>query len=405
MSNWLFGLTDLSGWQLVGVLLAMTHVTIASVTIYLHRCQAHRALDLHPAISHFFRLWLWMSTGMVTKEWVAVHRKHHAFVEGKEDPHSPQQLGINKVLWTGVLLYRDEAEKKDVVQRYGHATPDDWMERNVYTKYSRRGIVLMFIIDTLLFGIVGPLIWLSQMLWIPFWAAGVINGLAHFWGYRNYECADASTNISPWGIIIGGEELHNNHHAFPASAKLSAKWFEFDIGWLYIKTLSFFGLAKVKRIAPKLPKEARAPAAVMAALAGAHNFDALKVTLINKLAVFDRYKQFVVKPVFQQESNKTEGLTGRLRRLIVREDSLVTAAQLENLKAHLADSKALETVYQYRVKLHDICHRTGRTRKEMLEALLEWCEQAQATGVDSLQQFGRWLDCMLALPASAPDAR
>lgn len=398
MHNWLFGFGQFSFWETLGAVLVMTHITIAAVTIYLHRCQAHRALDLHPIISHFFRFWLWMTTGMVTKEWVAVHRKHHAFVETENDPHSPQHHGLKKVLWTGVLLYRDEALKKDVVQRYGHATPDDWMERHVYKKHSRWGVISMAIIDILMFGVSGPLIWLLQMIWIPFWAAGMINGTAHYWGYRNYECADASTNISPLGVIIGGEELHNNHHAFPASAKLSAKWFEFDIGWFYIKTLSIFGLAKVKRVAPQLPKEARAPANVVAALAGAHNLDALKMTLVNKLAVFDRYKRFVVNPVFKAESSHAKGLSGRLRRLIAREDSLVKSDQLQVMQAQLAESKALEIVYQYRVKLHDICHRTGETRKDMLNALLAWCEEAKASGVESLKQFAIWLDNLLALP-------
>ena len=231
--------------------LALTHVTIASVTIYLHRCQAHRALDLHPVAAHFFRFWLWLTTGMVTKEWAAIHRKHHAKVETAEDPHSPQIYGINRVLWLGVFLYVKESFNKETMERYGHGTPDDWMERNVYTSHAIAGVMVLLALNLLIFGIVpGALIWLTQIAWIPFWAAGVINGVGHYFGYRSYDVPDASTNIVPWGILIGGEELHNNHHAFAASAKLSSKWYEFDIGWMYICILESLGLATVKRLAP-----------------------------------------------------------------------------------------------------------------------------------------------------------
>ncbi|HEV8108940.1 MAG TPA: fatty acid desaturase, partial [Burkholderiales bacterium] len=230
------GFFDLSWWGYVAVALGLTHVTIAAVTIYLHRCQAHRALELHPVVSHFFRLWLWLTTGMLTKEWAAIHRKHHAKCETAEDPHSPQIYGINRVLWMGVFLYVKESYNKETLERYGHGTPDDWMERNVYTRHPMAGVGLMLLIDLLAFGLVpGTLIWLTQIAWIPFWAAGVINGVGHFFGYRSYDVADASTNIVPWGILIGGEELHNNHHAFASSAKLSSKWYELDIGWLYIR--------------------------------------------------------------------------------------------------------------------------------------------------------------------------
>jgi stearoyl-CoA desaturase (Delta-9 desaturase) len=246
-SGWL----DLPWWGYVVAALAMTHVTIASVTIYLHRCQAHRALDLHPLAAHFFRFWLWLTTGMVTKEWAAIHRKHHAKVETAEDPHSPQIHGINRVLWLGVFLYVKEAYNQETMERYGHGTPDDWLERNVYTPHALAGVLLLLAANLLVFGVVpGALIWLTQIAWIPFWAAGVINGVGHFFGYRSYDVPDASTNIVPWGILIGGEELHNNHHAFASSAKLSSKWYEFDIGWMYICILESLGLATVKRLAP-----------------------------------------------------------------------------------------------------------------------------------------------------------
>lgn len=247
------GLIDLSLWGYVIVVLVLTHITIASVTIYLHRHQAHRALELHPAISHFFRFWLWLTTGMVTKEWAAIHRKHHAKCETKDDPHSPHILGIWHVLLGGVFYYVKESHNKQTIERYGHLTPDDWLERHVYTPFQKVGVVVMLAIDIVLFGIVpGALIWGVQMIWIPFFAAGVINGIGHYWGYRNADTPDRSTNIVPWGILIGGEELHNNHHAYPSSARLSMKWYEIDLGWWYIRALETLGLARVKKVPPKI---------------------------------------------------------------------------------------------------------------------------------------------------------
>src|SRR6476659_1412883 len=242
--QWLaHGFSGFSAWEIVAYTLVTTHITIAAVTIFLHRSQAHRALDLHPLPSHFFRLWLWLTTGMVTKEWTAIHRKHHAKCETVDDPHSPQILGIAKVLREGSELYRKEAKNLETLERYGHGTPDDWVERNVYSKYSAKGVALMLIINLILFGPIGLTIWAIQMAWAPIMAAGVINGVGHFWGYRNFEAEDASRNIVPWGILIGGEELHNNHHAYATSARLSNKWYEFDIGWMYIRTLEIMGLA------------------------------------------------------------------------------------------------------------------------------------------------------------------
>ena len=247
------GLLGASWWQIVLFTLVVTHVTIAAVTIFLHRSQAHRALDLHPVVSHFFRFWLWLTTGMVTKEWVAIHRKHHAKCETEEDPHSPVTRGIKTVLLTGSELYRAEAKVGETLKKYGHGTPDDWIERHLYSRFSWQGVALMLIVNLLLFGAVGATVWAVQMLWIPIHAAGIINGIGHFWGYRNFEAADASTNISPWGILIGGEELHNNHHTYPNSAKLSVKKWEFDMGWAWIKLFGFLRLAKVQRVAPIAP--------------------------------------------------------------------------------------------------------------------------------------------------------
>jgi stearoyl-CoA desaturase (delta-9 desaturase) len=246
------GFSHWSGWIIFIYTVVVTHITIASITIFLHRCQAHRALELHPIPSHFFRFWLWLTTGTITKEWAAIHRKHHAKCETDEDPHSPQTRGIRKVLFEGAELYRLEAKNLETIQKYGKGTPDDWMERNLYTPHSVKGVAIMLIIDVLLFGMIGVIVWAIQMLWQPVTAAGIINGIGHYWGYRNFDSPDASTNIIPVGILIGGEELHNNHHTYGSSAKLSVKWYEFDIGWGYIRGLEILGLATVKKLPPKM---------------------------------------------------------------------------------------------------------------------------------------------------------
>ena len=274
------GLWSLTWWQIVIYTLVTTHITIASVTIFLHRHQAHRALDLHAIPSHFFRFWLWLGTGQVTKEWVAVHRKHHAKCETDEDPHSPQTRGIKAVFWRGAELYREETRKKETLEKYGHNTPDDWLERNLYTRYSWQGVGLMMIIDLALFGMAGLAVWAVQMIWIPVTAAGIVNGIGHYWGYRNFEAPDASTNVSPWGVIIGGEELHNNHHTYPTSAKFSVKPYEFDIGWIYICALESLGLASVKKIPPKLQLGAIKPVA---------DEKTLEALIVNRYEVMARY--------------------------------------------------------------------------------------------------------------------
>ncbi|MEY3974468.1 MAG: hypothetical protein RIS59_829, partial [Pseudomonadota bacterium] len=248
----LHGLVELPWWGYVVVALVFTHITIAAVTIYLHRHSAHRALDLHPLPAHFFRFWLWLTTSMGTQQWTAVHRKHHARCETEEDPHSPQVLGIRKVLWEGAELYSAAKNNAEMLETFGRGCPDDWIENKLYLPHQNLGIILMLVLDLILFGPIGATIWAVQMIWIPFFAAGVVNGIGHYWGYRNFQCDDASTNIVPWGILIGGEELHNNHHAHPSSARLSNKWYEFDIGWLYIRILETLGLAKVKKTAPQL---------------------------------------------------------------------------------------------------------------------------------------------------------
>ncbi len=381
-----YGLLDLSFWGYVAATLILTQITIAAVTIYLHRHQAHRALDLHPAVSHFFRFWLWLATGMVTREWVAVHRKHHARCETPEDPHSPQMLGISKVLWEGSELYRAEAAKPETLARYTHGTPDDWMERHVYGRYPNRGILLMFLIDLLLFGLPGITIWAIQMVWIPFFAAGVINGIGHYWGYRNFETQDASTNIVPWGILIGGEELHNNHHAFASSAKFSSKWWEFDLGWLYIRLLASLGLGRVKKVPPK---------AVLVPGKVKVDLDTLSAIITNRLQVMAQYASNVVQRVHQEELSRAHGayrhLLKRARALLVREESLMTEECRLRLEHVLDGSQALQTVYDFKQKLQAIWSQRSASQEKLLQSLQEWCRQAEETGIRALVDFASHL--------------
>jgi stearoyl-CoA desaturase (delta-9 desaturase) len=380
------GLLDLSWWQLVLITLALTHVTIAAVTIFLHRAQAHRALDLHPAVSHFFRLWLWLTTGMVTAEWVAIHRRHHARCETPEDPHSPQVLGLRKVLWEGAELYQKAATDKALIERYSHGTPDDWLERNVYGRLRWQGPAIMLITDFVLFGAAGVAIWAVQMVWIPFWAAGVINGIGHYWGYRNFESPDAAANISPWGILIGGEELHNNHHAFPSSARLSNRWWEFDIGWLYIRTLEILRLAKVRRVAPR-PHLAEGKTMV--------DLDTLKAVITNRMHVAARYARDVIRPVSRKELCGEDAACRRVyrqaRRLLVRDESHLDETSRQRLARLLEKSPTLATVVEYRKKLQDVWERTTASQEALLQSLQDWCRQAEASGIRSLAEFAHTL--------------
>jgi stearoyl-CoA desaturase (delta-9 desaturase) len=385
------GFLDLPWWGLVLAALAMTHVTIVAVTLYLHRCQAHRAIDLHPALSHFFRFWLWMTTGMMTKEWAAIHRKHHAKCETADDPHSPQVHGINKVLWFGVLLYVKESHYPETMERYGHGTPDDWMERNVYTKYTLSGITMMGLINVALFGIVpGVLILVTQIAWIPFWAAGVINGVGHYVGYRNWDvpAPDASRNISPWGILIGGEELHNNHHAFPSSAKFSAKWYEFDIGWAYLRVMQALGLATVKKTLP-VPRFTEPKATA--------DLQTLQAVIANRYDVLKRYTHSL-KHTYAQElerlghrSHEAEALKKR-RRAVLRTQQL-TEPEKAGLAEALQNSKALSTALSMRDELVALWERSSASSSELVHRLEDWCKRAEASGVAPLVDFSRRLRC------------
>jgi len=378
------GLTGATAWQIVIFTLVVTHITIAGVTIYLHRCQAHRALDLHAIPSHFFRFWLWLSTGMVTKEWAAIHRKHHAKCETEEDPHSPVTRGIKKVLLEGAELYRAESKVAETMEKYGHGTPDDWIERNLYTKHSALGIVLMLIIDLALFGVIGLTVWAVQMLWIPITAAGIINGIGHYWGYRNYDCNDAATNIIPFGILIGGEELHNNHHTFGTSAKLSSKWYEFDIGWMYIRMLEMVGLAKVKKIAP-------APKFNSAKLVP--DLDTLQSVIANRYDVMAKYAKSL-KSTWQEErahlagkAALESGFLKSSKKLLQREPTKLEAPQKQQLTELFLHSKALQTMHEMRVELGAIWERSHFTRDQLLQQLQDWCARAEASKIKALEEF------------------
>ncbi|MET0049804.1 MAG: fatty acid desaturase [Candidatus Thiodiazotropha sp.] len=315
------GLFDFSLSDYLLLTFILTHITIVSVTVFLHRHQAHRALDLHPILSHFFRFWLWLTTGMVTREWVAIHRKHHARCETDEDPHSPQTRGLGKVLWQGAELYRTEAENPETLERYGKGTPDDWLERHVYQRHNFVGISLLLLIELITLGPIGLTIWAVQMVWIPFWAAGVVNGLGHYWGYRNFEIPNAATNLVPWGILIGGEELHNNHHAFGSSAKLSNRWFEFDIGWMYIKLFSYLRLARVLKVAPKRGFVDERPQL---------DVEAIKALTVNRLQLLTDYRRRVLKPVFRIEIRRADR---RLRR-VYRQASLRSHERFWDIQVH-----------------------------------------------------------------------
>ena len=379
------GLWDLSWWQLLLYTLVTTHFTIAGVTIYLHRSQAHRALDLGPIPSHFFRFWLWLGTGMVTKEWVAIHRKHHAKCETTDDPHSPQTRGLAKVMREGAELYRAEARNEETIKKYGHGTPDDWMERNIY-RHSVMGPSLMLILNVALFGAIGLSIWAVQMVWIPFWAAGVVNGVGHFWGYRNYEATDASTNLVPWGLIIGGEELHNNHHTFPTSAKFSVKPYEFDIGWVYISLMQKLGWAKVKKTPPRLRMGAVKPVA---------DELTLEAIIANRYEVMARYARGVRTAVRheldllkQKQAQKSDvSLLKGVQRWLHRDADKVPERAQSQLAQARAAHPVIDQMLVMREELRQLWLNTSLSREQLTGQLQAWCQRAEASGIAALKDF------------------
>ncbi len=380
------GLFPLSVWGYLAVALVLTHITIASVTIFLHRHQAHRALALNPVVSHFFRFWLWLTTGMVTREWVAVHRKHHACCETPDDPHSPRYKGILGVLFGGVWLYHKEAIKPKTLEQFGRGTPDDWLERNLYSAHPLAGVTLMGLIDVALFGLPGLAIFVAQMVWIPFWAAGVINGVGHFWGYRGFETRDASRNIVPWGIVIGGEELHNNHHAYAASARLSNKWWEFDLGWAYIRLLALCRLARVERLAPRAIVR-KGPQLIDA--------ETVRAVVSQRFYILKRYGKTVIRPALREARRNSDRLGRRMirraRKVLIREDIQPDRNAAATVERVLAEDKTLAKIYQFKQQLKEVWAGGAAGLPGRIERLQAWCTASEQSGIAALEEFAAFL--------------
>ena len=384
----LTGLLDLPWWGYVLYVLVATHLTIAAVTIFLHRCQAHRALDLHPAVSHSFRFWLWLTTGMITKNWTAIHRKHHARCETTDDPHSPQVEGIGKVLWEGAELYRREARNPETREKYGRGTPDDWIERNLYSAHERIGVGALLVADFVLFGFIGIVIWAVQMAWIPFFAAGVINGIGHYWGYRTFHPEDASTNIVPWGVLVGGEELHNNHHAYPSSARFSQRWYELDIAWFYIRLMEIVGLARVKKVAPAIRfHEAKAKCDSVT----------VQAVITHRYEVLASYAKSLstacAEEIGKLKARSVSADRSMVRRLLHVKTTGSAATDHPEIRRALEHSSVLATVYTMRQELIALWQRSSASRDELVHRLEDWCARAESSGIAGLQQFSRRLRC------------
>jgi stearoyl-CoA desaturase (delta-9 desaturase) len=391
--DYLYGVLNLNAWGYVIVTMVMLQITMMAVTLYLHRDQAHRAIDLHPVLRHFFRFWIWCTSGMLTREWVAVHRKHHAFCETKDDPHSPQIYGLKKVLFEGAELYRAEKDNPETVEKFGRGAPNDWLENNVYLRVPFGGILLMVLADLILFGVPGIIIIAIQMSSMPLFAAGIINGLGHHSGYRNFECDDAATNLVPWAFLIGGEELHNNHHAFPTSAKFSVRRWEFDIGWLYITIFRYIGLAKVNKVAPQ-PILCQQPYANL-------DIENLRAIIINRMHVLHDYTSQVTMPVFRKEKALAAGNKAfhRAKKLLVRRPLLLDDNAKQRLNQLLEDNSALQTVHEFREKLSELWSGANVSNERLLAQLKDWCAEAEASGIKVLEDFAARLRSYQMAPA------
>ncbi len=378
------GLTGAPFWLVVLYFILVTQLTIFSVTLYLHRSQSHRGVDFHPAVAHLFRFWAWLTTAMVTREWVAIHRKHHAKCETKDDPHSPQIHGIKKVLFHGVVLYQQACKDRESIEQYGAGTPDDWVERHVYAALPALGPTLMAIANMTLFGVVGLALWAIQMLWIPVLAAGVVNGLGHWWGYRNFETRDTSTNLTPWAFFIGGEELHNNHHAYPSSSKFSLRRHEFDIGWLVIRVLAACGLAKVIRTAPALAERPNMPVPDM---------DTVRALLTHRFKVMSDYFHGVIVPTVRIEAGRAEGrmelLRGKLKRALANDGRWLDERSRERMRLWVSERPALARVMDYQRSLSATLERSGRNGEALAESIRAWCDEAEKSGIAALETFAR----------------
>ena len=385
--DWLLaGLTQASAWQMALYFLVASQLTMMSTTLYLHRSATHRGVDLHPVVSHFLRFWNWLTTAMVTKEWVAIHRKHHARCETSEDPHSPRFAGINTVLWRGVELYQEAAKDPELLEKYGKGTPDDWVERHVYTGLRNSGVIALFFINTALFGLPGIAIWALQMALMPFAAAGVINGLGHWWGYRNFDTADTATNLSPWGLVIGGEELHNNHHAFPSSAKFALRKWEFDIGWAVLWTLQKLRLATVLRVAPQL--DVRPNIATPDA-------ETVRAMMVHRWQVATDYFKTVLKPQLKAES---ESLPRRLRRALRSEGRWLDDARRQRMQDYVAARPQLQQLLEFRRRLMEIYEIKSADAAAKMDALKAWCHEAEASGIAALQDYSMRLKGYALVP-------
>lgn len=385
-----FPFSELPWWGFVLLTLGLTHVTIAAVTIYLHRHQAHRSLDLHPAVSHFFRFWLWLTSGTITREWVAVHRKHHATCDTAEDPHSPVRFGIYHVLLGGALLYRRAAKQAETLARYGQKTPDDWLEHQVYSRHSLLGIAALLIAEVTLFGAAGVAVWAVQMIWIPLFAAGIINGLGHFWGYRGHATRDASRNILPWGILVGGEELHNNHHAHAASAKLSSRRWEFDLGWAYIRLLETLGLATVRKVAPRLRSH---PGKTCCDADTVHAVISHRFTILAKYARALRRTvrgEFSALPSDPVAGGRDRTAVAAIRHWLQRETATLPPTEEEALHRVLRVSPVLQTIYTMRQELAALWNHAAAP-EQLVRHLENWCQRAEASGITALRQFSQSL--------------
>ncbi|MBT8085656.1 MAG: acyl-CoA desaturase [Woeseia sp.] len=391
--DYLYGVLNLSMWGYVIATLILVQITMMAVTLYLHRDQAHRSLELHPILRHFFRFWIWSTSGMLTREWVAVHRKHHAHCEKDGDPHSPQVFGLKKVLLEGAELYQEEKNKPETLEKYGRGTPDDWLERNVYLRFPSGGIVLMVLADLLLFGVPGIIIIAIQMISMPLFAAGVINGLGHHSGYRNFECDDAATNLLPWGFLVGGEELHNNHHAFPTSAKFSVRRWEFDIGWMYICLFRAAGLAKVRKVAPRPVLEDTAEQHL--------DLENVRAIIVNRMHVLRDYTRHVTLPALQKERAIAAGNRAlkRARTLLVRQPALLDESAHERLRKLLDDHATLQTVHEFRERLRELWAGANVGNDKLLRQLKDWCAEAEASGIKVLEDFAERLRCYRLQPA------
>lgn len=383
--EYFYGLLNLGVWGYVITTLTMLQITMMAVTLYLHRDQAHRAIDLHPFLRHFFRLWIWCTSGMLTREWVAVHRKHHAFCETKDDPHSPQIYGLKKVMLEGAELYRDEKNNRETVEKFGRGAPDDWVEKNIYLRVPYGGIIMMLSLDLLMFGVPGIIIFSIQMMSMPLFAAGIINGLGHHSGYRNFECDDAATNLVPWAFLIGGEELHNNHHAFPTSAKFSQRSWEFDIGWMYITIFRCLGLAKVNKVAPR-PLIRPEPDPHI-------DIEKVRAIIVNRMHVLRDYTKQVTVPVFKNEKARAAGDRAyrRAKMLFVRRPVLLDEAAKNRLRELLDDNVALRTAHEFRERLSQLWAGANVSNDALVAQLKEWCAEAEASGIKALEEFARHL--------------